>query len=339
MSEYLGRIGRMEVSWPWGNAGGVIKTYEELEAMVSTAVGWAEAGSFTIEKRYGNKKDPETGELKIDPETSKPLVDYYHDPVTGESGNSLGMPNPGRDELVGQIPEMNRLAATYKKEVVYNVAPVSDDPVTETQELVHSFASAGARRVLVNGGCPNVEVPGGDDEARHELLSRDADMTYLTLHGLQAVTDRYPDLDIYYRLSPQETFSQAGRVYTNILRAGTVRAVWTPNTWPGYKPMKDGKPALTIKGNIGGRSGPAVAEEAMEQVVWALTSLRGSGIDVVASSGIANSEALQLRAAKQLKRVLDLGAVAGAGTTFYYEIEHGWKDDTDRMLTELGSVI
>ncbi|HZP55731.1 MAG TPA: hypothetical protein VFB03_03105 [Candidatus Saccharimonadales bacterium] len=335
MSEQTWHIGRMEVASPWGNAGGVVKTVEDVEAMARTGVGWVEAGSYTLEKRYGNKKDPITGELIIDPETDEPLVDYCHDPVSGETGNSLGMPNLGRDEVVRQIPEMNRIAASHGKEVVYNVAPVSDDPVSETLELVHSFAAAGARRIILNGACPNVILEG---QVRHELLTRNPKMTNLVLRGLRPPVEKYPGLDIYLRIAPMDSYDMAKTVLRGVESAGTVGGIWAPNTWGGYKPIKDGKPVLTIEGNTGGKSGPAVADQVAKQVEWAVRILNGSKIGVVASSGVANWEAKRIRAAETLKRFMDIGAVAGAGTTFYYEIEDGWHEDTHRLLREFEEI-
>jgi hypothetical protein len=98
--------------------------------------------------------------------------------------------------------------------------------------------------------------------------------------------------------------------------------------------MENGKPALTIEGNIGSKSGPATAKAAYKQVRWATLALSNSGIDVVASGGIANCEAIGARAARQLKKVMDIGAVAGAGTTFFYEQVEDWREDVYRLLKE-----
>ena len=248
MIEFSGRIGHLDgLETPWGNAGGVVKTVEDVERMARTGVGWIEAGSYTLEKRYGNKRDAKTGELIIDPNTGEPIVDYYHDPETGETYNSIGMNNPGESIFVDEMPEMVRVAEANHKKLIANIAPVSDEPVAETIELVRRAFEAKAHAVLVNGGCPNVIIEG---EARHEILSRDAEMTYLVLAGLSNVVQKYSK--VFYRLSPQPSFDQARAVYQSIIRAGTVSAAWKPNTWPGHKPMKDDKPVLTIEGNIGG---------------------------------------------------------------------------------------
>ncbi len=63
MAEANYRIGHLDnLESPWGNAGGVIKTVEDVAHMAATGVGWIEAGSYTLEARKGNAIDPETGE-------------------------------------------------------------------------------------------------------------------------------------------------------------------------------------------------------------------------------------------------------------------------------------
>lgn len=315
------RIGHLEhLESPWGNAGGVVKSVEEVEAMARTGVGWIEAGSYTLEPRQGNQKDAD-GNVLIDPSTNAPLVVYRHDPATGETFNSLGMPNQGMDELVGQIPEMVRIARSYKKELVINVAPVTDDPASETHELVSRAYEAGAPAVLVNGGCPNVVT---EDGGRHELLSHNALMFGTVLCRLSDVTAQYHK--VFVRTSPFEGYDQAKVIYRRMGSAGTVSAVWTPNTWPGQRPVdENGDAVLGVPGGTGGKSGPATYEKAEKQLYMAREILDKS-IDVVSSGGIMNGVSLY-------RRLLD--AAAGAGTTFYFESQSGWEEDTDRLISQL----
>ncbi|MBI2592261.1 hypothetical protein HYW36_02170 [Candidatus Saccharibacteria bacterium] len=327
MHEQHWRIGHLEVASPWGNAGGVVKTVGDVERMARTGVGYIEHGSTTIDKRLGNKRDKITGGLIIDPETGEPVVDYYHNPETGESFNSLGMPGSGMDVVEKEAPEMVEIAEAYGKKLIMNVAPVTDEPVAETIELVTRAYESGAHGVIVNAGCPNIIIKGA---ARHEILSHNADACYMVFGGLKVVTAKFPK--VYARTSPQADFQSAKDVYGSIMRSDTVSAIWVPNTWPGHRPMVNGKPALTIEGNIGGKSGPATAADVEEQLLWALDILKGSGINVVASGAIANSEALGIKAGEQLKRYMSLGAVAGAGTTFYYEAQGSWEEETNRLL-------
>ncbi len=320
MTGFNGRIGHLDgIESPWGNAGGVVKTIEDNEIMAKTGVGWIEDGSHCLQGRPGNAIDPEH------PELGASRVVYTHNPETGETVNSLGMPGKGMDMVETEIPEKVRIAEASGKRHILNVAPVSDNPVEECQELVARGYAAGAHAVLVNAGCPNVVMPGG---GRHELLSRNGHTLWHVLSGLTGIVENYRP--IFVRISPQETFEKARDIFSVIRDSGVVSAVFTPNTWPGFVPTdKAGQPILQVPGGAGGRSGPATADASAEQTRWAVELLKGSGIDVISSSGINN--------ARELQRRLGLGAVGCAGTTFYYESVNGWADDTNRLLQDLAS--
>lgn len=305
-------IGHLEyVESPWGNAGGVVRTLEDVELMAKTGVGWIEAGSYTLEPRVGDNPNGE----KV----------YHHDSEIGGTYNSLGMPNKGLDKVEKEIPEMVKIAHAHNKKLVVNVAPVSNDPVTETQELVARAYEAGADAALVNAGCPNVVTPDG---RRHEILSYKPRVLMVVLRGLKAVSQKYNP--VFVRLSPfpYANGHQRLQVSQALWIPGTVSAAFTPNTWPGHKPLnKDDEPILQVPGGIGGKSGPAMAAESAYETRLFAQHLSDTHVDVVSSSGIMNAAELQKR--------LDLGAVAAAGTTFYYESQNGWQDDTARLLTEL----
>lgn len=307
----LGHVG--EIESPWGNAGGVVKTLEDVEQMAHTGVGWIEAGSYTLEPRLGNAWNPETEQFD--------RTVYYHNPETGETYNSLGMPNKGMDEVEAEIPEMVRIADAHNKKLLVNVAPVSDEPVEESIELVRRAYEAGAHGVVLNAGCPNVLTADG---GRHELLSRSPQSFFSVIGGLAIV-----QTPIMVRISPQESRANAKRILMAATTYEHVSAVFDPNTWPGHKPVDgEGNPILDVPGGMGGKSGPAMDHEAAEETAWAV-GLVGDSVDIISSSSIMN--------AKTLQRRLDLGAVAGAGTTFFYESRNGWKEDVDRMLQDLAA--
>jgi dihydroorotate dehydrogenase len=309
--EFSGTIGHLsDIESPWGNAGGVVRTVEEAELMARTGVGWVEAGSYTRELRAGNGQNGETV--------------YWHNPETGETFNALGMPNKGMDVVETEIPEMARIvhARGSNKKLVVNVAPVSDRPVGESVELVRRAYVAGADAVLLNTGCPNViEADGG----RHQILSYSFPELEVTLSSLKGVVEkRHP---IFVRLSPYESAAEMIQAMQVVCNSGVVSAVFLPNSWPERRPVDgQGEDILQVPGGLGGVSGPAMAIPAAMQTQWAVESLWKCGIDVVSSSGI--------RTARELDRRLALGAVAGAGTTFYYE-SPDWQGDTDRLLHEL----
>lgn len=320
MAEFYGRIGHLEgIESPWSNAGGVVKTVEDTEIMARTGAGTVEDGSQTLLGRLGNAVDPEH------PELGAVRTVYTHNSETGETGNSLGMPGKGMDVAELEIPEKVAICEAYNKKFIENVAPVSQSPAIESFELVSRAYAAGAHAVLLNAGCPNVVTADG---GRHELLSRDPRALSKVLLGLQPVTERYAP--IFLRISPQETYEDMKRVCAVIRNSGVVSAVYLPNTWPGFIPVDTtGKPILEVPGGAGGKSGPATAGMSAEQADWATFLLKNTNIDVVRSSGIMN--------AAELKEALAGGAVAGAGTTFYYESVNGWADDTGRLLSDLAA--
>lgn len=308
---FEGRIGHLtEIESPWGNAGGVAKTIEDVQQLAHTGVGWIEAGSYTLEPRVGNSPDGE----KV----------YDHNPETGLTHNSLGMPNKGFDVVETQIPEMLNIAHSLGKQLIINVAPVTEDPLNESIELVSRAYEAGADAVLLNAGCPNVR---NADGSSHEILSHNITCLKTVLGGLKKTTQKYAQ-PIMLRLSPFETNGhkrlQAAQA---VWLSGVVSALFTPNTWPTSNPTSS-EGGLLLDDSIKqcGRSGPATADAASEETQLLTSYLTKSSIDVIASGGIIN--------ARELQRRLDLGAVAGAGTTFFYESE-SWAEDTNRLLSEM----
>ena len=306
--EFSGSIGHLDnIESPWGNAGGVVKTVEEAALMARTGVGWIEAGSYTLEPRAGNGAHGE--------------VVYVHDAETGETYNALGMPNKGMDEVEKDIPEMARAAHRNHKRLVVNVAPVTHQPTVEAVELVERAYRAGADAVLLNAGCPNVISAQGE---HHQILSYNLTALDLTLRSLKKTVDHHRR-PIFLRLSPYDSAISMQPAYQVVAMSGVVSAVFTPNTWSGQQPTGN---QLDVPGGKGGKSGPAMAAEALHQTSMAANYLRNTPIDVVSSSGIINGRELLAR--------LNLGAVAGCGTTFYYE-SMDWRRDTDELLEELAA--
>jgi dihydroorotate dehydrogenase len=297
-------VGHLEVATPWGNAGGVLKSVEDVYKMSLTGVGWEEPGTYTLEYRPGNAQNGE--------------VDYVHDPVTGMSNNSLGMPNKGMDVVEKEIPEMVEIAHARGKKLIINVGPVTTEPEEESLELVTRAYIAGADAVLLNGGCPNVITEDGSAKAP---LSKDPVRLFQTLNALKPVVEKYPK--IFLRVSPQDSLHQAYMISNAIAKSGVVSTVFTPNTWPGRLP--EGSPQLEVPG--GGISGPGTRMEARRQTAW--MAMRGL-FDVVSSGGIMDGH--------ELKRRMFIGPAGvvkgGAGTTFFYEARRHWGPAVDRLLWE-----
>jgi dihydroorotate dehydrogenase (fumarate) len=305
MSEYT--IGHLEVSSPWGNAGGVVKTPEEVELMAHTGVGWVEAGSYSLEPRTSQHQDGENL--------------YRHSDTTGYTFNSLKLPNPGMDVAEKQIPQMRDIAHGLGKKLLINVVPVSSNPIPEAQELSQRAYEAGADGVVLNTGCPTVK------EGKSEILSYDFRLFKSTVDELRTVAEDHQP--IFVKISPQDSYSDMRRLLRLIDRE-IVSAIIAVNTWPvRFEPNDANNPILQISGGSAGKSGPATAKDAFKQTSWASSaaSIGGRKLDIISATGIMTGEELGLR--------MSLGAVAGAGTTLYYEsAEEGWSEATDRLLRQ-----
>ncbi|MDL2363124.1 MAG: hypothetical protein QFB86_01935 [Patescibacteria group bacterium] len=304
MSETI-RIGHLNVDSPWGNAGGVVRSVEDVAMLARSGVGWIEAGSYTTDPRAGNNPRGE----KV----------YVHNADQGYTANSLGMPNKGIEVAVQQIPTMVEAAHAQNKPFIINVAPVSADPAGESRRLVAKAMYAGADAVLLNASCPNVETPDG---SRSEVLSYSPGALKLTLNALRTIVDKKGQ-QIFIRVSPMIVADRCEETMSIIRESGSVSAVFTPNTWPIDGTLF----GLQVNPEMGGLSGPYTKTQSCRETANAVRCLKGSAIDVVSSSGIMNGFELATRMA--------LGAVAGCGTTFFYEsAEEGWSAATDRLLWE-----
>lgn len=315
---FRGEIGHIEgIESPWSNAAGVAKTLEEVALLARTGVGYIEDGSHCLEARKGNGWNPETGQ--------RDRKDFDYNPETGEMHNSLGMPGYGMDALEAEMPEKLAVAHAHRKPYVLNVAPVSIEPGKESLELIRRGYAAGADGVLLNAGCPNVK---GEDGQPHKPLSKSPRdfgrvLDFLGQSGVR-------EGSLWVRISPQDSFGDMNLLCSYIKQSRVVSAVLTPNTWVVPMPSgPDDKPLLEVDVPSVGKSGPAVARDALVQMEWACTALSGSKVDVVCSSGIIDAGGVQ--------RALGKGAVGAAGSTFFYISENGWADDTNHMLRDLAA--
>lgn len=301
-------IGHLEVDSPWGNAGGVVKTPAEVELMAHTGVGWIEAGSYSLEPRPLQQQENESL--------------YHHNPASGKTFNSLKLHNPGLDAAEEQIPDMVETAHGLGKKLIVNVVPISNNPITESQELVSRAYEAGADAVVLNTGCPTVAK-----DSKDEILSYNHSLFKKTIDSLEPIAEKYHP--IFVKISPQDSFSDMRRIIRNINRS-IVSTVIAVNTWrEEFEPNCPYNPILQISGGSAGKSGPAMAKEAFKQTAWALSvaPIGGKKLDVISAGGIMTGKELELR--------MRLGAAAGSGTTLYYEsAEEGWSEATDRLLRQ-----
>ncbi|MDZ7786121.1 MAG: hypothetical protein U5L95_03305 [Candidatus Saccharibacteria bacterium] len=238
--------------------------------------------------------------------------------------NSLGMPCAGYEEEEKVLPDKLEIAHAKGKKLIWNFAPVTDCPAEESLEGIQRAFAAGVDGVILNAGCPNVK---DTDGTQHAILSRNPQAFGKVLSFLREANLPEP---IWVRLSPQESFSNMSVIGNHIKNSGIVSAVLVPNTWSVDMPIKDnGESLLDTNTEKVGKSGPAMATGARKETAWAVSALKGSNVDVISSSSIMDE--------KELKHRLGQGAVAGAGTTFFYASENGWSQDVDRLLWDFAT--
>jgi dihydroorotate dehydrogenase len=302
---FEGRIGHIDdIHSPWANAGGVVKTYNDAEVMARTGVGYIEYGTVTIERR---------------PDLSAVGSVYYHDAAAGFTYNRKELDNVGIDAAEPELKEAVDMAHTYGKKIVANVAPVSSHPASELAELITRTYRAGVDGVLINPFCPNVEGVSSQ-------LAREPDRFINVLESLKRIIKMPLWVRIGYSSKPGEIAATC-----NLLRlTNMVSAVCISNSESVAVPTDmHGNSLVRSSSGLCGRSGPGMAEAGYAATREAARALYGSGVHTVSCIGISNADELQRR--------LDVGAVAGAGSTFFMESPNGWADDTQKLLVDLAA--
>lgn len=313
------RIGEYEMESPFMNAGGVVKSLEDVKVMARTAVGAVLAGSFTLNPRVGNSPNGETT--------------YYHDQATGITYNALGMPNRGLTEMASEVQEMQNIAHDHGKPFILNFAPVSANPVNEVIDLSATLNRAGVTELdglELNASCPNVVT---DDGGRHEILSHHPEQLGVVVEKLSDIAANEVRIGtLIVRVSPFQNHQTDAAPLLNSLRDAGADAVSAFNTFPGGVPIDaTGKQILQVPGGAGGQSGPGMLTRVEAQTV-ALRNARNSvapNIEVIGSNGIMTGEAL--------KRRLDLGASAVSASTLFYESRR-WGVAVDKLLAEFAEL-
>ncbi len=313
------KIGAYELESPLFNGGGVVKSVEDARAMASTGVGAVLLGSYTLEPRAGNSPDGETV--------------YYHDPATGTTHNSLGMPNKGIKDVARDLPEMTKIAHQMGKPIILNIAPVSDNPSSEISSLFDELIKAGVTEldaVELNAGCPNVIM---NDGARHELLSHHPEQMVDVLGRIRDIAnDKLGIGSVFVRVSPFRNKDDVVSLVEGLSHV-QIDAVSAFNTFTGGRPIDAvGTPILQVPNNLGGQSGRGMTTLAEEQTAWLIYERDNQGLtfDVLGSNGIYDG--------KSMKRRLDLGAKAVSATTIFFESE-SWGTAVYKILDEYADLI
>lgn len=199
------------------NAGGLIRTPDDVNFICKSEVDAVVAGSFTVREKPGN---PE------------PRI---HISESGNSGNSVGLKNDGIDWLTKELPDMLTMARSARKPLILNIAGETPE---EYAELARVGSAHGVDALELNLSCPNRL-----DEGRValDIISDDPERSEAVVAAVKTVE---PHLFIIVKLGPILQRSLLQRQAEMCVRQG-VDAVSGPNTIPGcYDFDERGEPII-----------------------------------------------------------------------------------------------
>jgi dihydroorotate dehydrogenase len=293
-----------EIEVPFGPAAGVVNgpnlelLAERVKDCLRSPVSAGKFGSITWEGGPGNEGDYG--------------VVYYHNPVTGQTVNSMGLPNVGFHVAVREYPELRKFAEALGKPLVPSLSPgKGEDPVMVLPRMAEGFAEAGAPAIEINYSCPN-KITG--EGAREPILAYDVEqmaeidgeIVRVVGTGVAVIRKLAPYVGEKKLLIPKvgELYAQAGGdVWLNL-----------SNTIGGQRiPNEMGDPALKVPDNMGGMSGPYTAEMARDQLIR-FKKILPAGIGVISCNGVIDGSEV-------FHRTDELRADLTEGATVYFENE------------------
>jgi dihydroorotate dehydrogenase len=239
---------------------------------------------------------------------------YYHNSKTGETVNSLGLPNIGFKDALKLLPKLKAHTDEAGKPLITSISPGrGEDPMVVIPEMVYGLADAGAEFIEINYSCPNKVTEGG---GRASIIGFDLD-TMFEIDGYAA--EQVDGVVILRKLPPylEDNADLIGGVasgFESIARRNGSVILNLSNTIGGRKIYTEtGQPALDVPGHIGGLSGPVTAETGRNQL-HQFRSRTWATIGYVSSLGIMDG-------AEVYHRVHVLGADFTEGVTIFVENE------------------
>lgn len=253
---------------------------------------------------------------------------YFHDPITGDTVNALGLPGLGIDRAEPIIRRASELCEEDRKVLVVSASTLAGESAPEVlPELVERIIEAGAPVVEVNYSCPNIVTSGG---GRKPILGYDLDAI---LETREAIVDRVgTDQKIIEKLPPyvreyEDMITDVAGLYLGQVGRGVV-AVSGFNTIPGVTLERLGKPVLRIVAEVdgeevvthaGGLSGLRQAD-LMFEMQQRLGGELPRGIGFVAANGVATGAEVLRRTSEGV-----CPAIAAVAVTPFFEGEKAGK--------------
>jgi dihydroorotate dehydrogenase len=130
----MAAIKKLEDLWLM-NAAGMVKTVDDVKALLSAAVTHVVVGSITVETRAGN-----------------PEPTIWFSPDGRWALNSRGLPGPGLDYYVRNGAKLAQLACAHDKKLVASITSTQSE---RDWAVLASTVSLWADVIEVNASCPN----------------------------------------------------------------------------------------------------------------------------------------------------------------------------------------
>ena len=246
--------------------------YSRIEGFSSKSIGGAVLKGTTLAPRLGNNP---------------------HRVVETPAGmlNSIGLQNPGVDEVVDNIlPSLEPLETHY-------FANVSGSTLEEYVAVTKKFNSSLVSGIELNISCPNVKKGGME-------FGNDPEMSARVVEACKKVTKK----PLITKLSPTQTDIQKNARYC--IEAGT-DGLSVINTISGM--AIDIQSRAPVLGNaVGGLSGPAIKPIALLKVREVYEVAKQHGVPIMGQGGISN-------ASDAIEFFLAGSSTIGIGTALFFD--------------------
>ena len=246
--------------------------YSRVEGFSSKSIGGAVLKGTTLEPRLGNNP---------------------HRVAETPSGmlNSIGLQNPGVDEVVDNIlPSLEPLETHY-------FANVSGSTLEEYVAVTKKFDNSLVAGIELNISCPNVKKGGME-------FGNDPEMSARVVEACKKATKK----PLITKLSPNQTDIQKSARYC--IEAGT-DGLSVINTISGM--AIDIQSRAPVLGNaVGGLSGPAIKPIALLKVREVYEVAKKHGVPIMGQGGISN-------ASDAVEFFLAGSSTIGVGTALFFD--------------------
>ncbi len=246
--------------------------YSRVEGFSSKSIGGAVLKGTTLESRLGNNPHRVA-------ETPAGML------------NSIGLQNPGVDEVVNNIlPSLEPLETHY-------FANVSGSTVEEYVAVTKKFNRSSVSGIELNISCPNVKRGGME-------FGNDPEMSAKVVEACKKVTNK----PLITKLSPNQTDIQKNASYC--IEAGT-DGLSVINTISGMAIDIESR-APTLGNTVGGLSGPAIKPIALLKVREVYEVAKKHGVPIMGQGGVSNtSDAIEF--------ILAGSSTVGVGTALFFD--------------------